>query len=132
MSFPIVGAKHRPPAQGILNNLGLDQALWLIPEPDNAFDANAIKVVVNTAEIPQESLDQMAPDLEGYGSDISEIMASPQHHLGYIPARLAQAFKLDGPVEGTLSFDAKGWPQVSVESETSLPRRTAEEAESDA
>lgn len=59
--YPVVGARHWPDAALILEKLATGTALILRREPDNAFDKNAIQVLV---EIDGE-----------------------EKHIGYIPKR---------------------------------------------
>jgi hypothetical protein len=124
MSFPIVGARFRPPAQAIIQSLGVGSPLWLRPEPDNQFDSNAIAVWFKTSDLSPGSLEELGNNLPGYGMDLEEVRAEPEWQLGYLPARIAKGLNLTEEVRGQLTFDAKGGPGVEVEEE--IPARAEE------
>lgn len=117
-TLPLVGMHFRPPAKAILAVLPVGCPLWLEPEPENPYDANALKVNVRSADIPTApaivvKLNDLAQP-SGFTSD--EIFAKPSWHLGYIPreaaaelaSSVAEAFEINGEVQGKLSFDPAG------------------------
>lgn len=117
-TYPIVGAHFRPPAKAILQVLLGGCPLLIIPEPENPHDPNALRVEVTTTDI-SESQDELLEQLaSGYGSSIAEIRAQDSWHLGYIPrvdaVNLVHRFGIE-PLSGSLTFNAKGAPCVSVD-----------------
>lgn len=64
----IVGNKHRLAGSLVLPVLAVDQPLILEPEPENPYDAEAIKVLVDMT-----------------GSKYSTADEGPVVHLGYLP-----------------------------------------------
>ena len=114
--YPIVGVHFHPPARAILQCLPGGCTLSLIPEPTNEYDPNAVKVVVETQDIPLDG------DLEilvsSFGFSLEDIQRQPEWHLGYIPRTEAEGVQrnLKGERgEGTLSFNVKGKPQIVAE-----------------
>ena len=117
-ALPIVGAKFRPPALGILATLPSDCALVLRREPSNGFDVNAIQVLVARSALERLDARVLNEAVLGYGSSFGDLMLSAEHHLGYIPredaARLAPLVDARGLVEwsGALGFSPTGAPRV--------------------
>jgi hypothetical protein len=83
-TLPIVGARFRPPAQGLLDVLAHSTPLVLRREPSNEYDINAIQVLVASSAITAPTA-QLAKVLEGYGLTIEDLHARSEWHLGYIP-----------------------------------------------
>lgn len=112
-SYPIVGGFYRPPANALLKFMPQGTSLILRPEPENAYDPNAIQVLVQGASIPFD------PDLDeallGYGTDIAAVRDTYEIHLGYIPRGFAATMTLQDEIPGTFGFDAKGKPLVRIE-----------------
>jgi hypothetical protein len=105
-SARIVGAYHRPPALLILQNLPTGQLLSLEPEPDNPYDANAIKVILASSDLPQDT--DFSDQLTSYGHELESLQSSGPIHLGYIERGRTQDLKNTTLV--LLSFDGKGRP----------------------
>jgi len=126
----IVGGKFRPPALGVLSALPAGFPLLLRREPSNAYDNNAIMVLVNDADAWSE-LDDAAVNelLAGYGAEKDDISArlgggSPGFQLGYVPredaseiAVIADALRA-ASWRGVLTFSSSGNPRVTFQ----LPR----------
>lgn len=113
---PLVGAHYRPPAKSILANLPGACPLVLEAEPSNEYDPNAVKVLVETKNIPEDrhgELDMMAA---GYGISIQEILAQPSWHLGYVARDHAERLQpLLASVESAeLGFGSDDKPFVKV------------------
>jgi hypothetical protein len=113
---PLVGAHYRPPAKALLQVLPQGAALVLTPEPDNPFDANAIMVSVATSEVPQGQHPTLKALAAGYGFELDEVLGKAEWHLGYVKATVAATMRLEGPTPARLGFDAKGQPQVQLQS----------------
>jgi hypothetical protein len=112
---PIVGSYYRPPANALIKHMPHRTKLVLRPEPENPYDPNAIMVLVRGSEVETDyDLDQA---LIGYGTNIAEVQAGGEYHLGYIPRGLAATMALPGEIEGTFLLDARGKPQVQFELE---------------
>lgn len=119
MALPIVGAHFHPPAKTLLQFLPLGTPLWLKPEPDNPYDANAIMVGVNgtTVEtaIPKGQIEDFDAALEGFGFNSEEVFSTHEWHLGYIPRTIAETIKLEpGKHPAALAFGADGKPMVTT------------------
>lgn len=128
----LVGMHFRPPAKQVLECLPSGAPLILSPEPENPYDANALKVMVWPGEIPEELRGMLDEKLQGTGSDLGELLAMEEPFwLGYIAASggkpLAKAGR-DGvgnqeflalmagsPTHSAkLAFDAAGLPLVML------------------
>lgn len=89
--FFIAGVQHREGWQACVKKLEVGNEIDLVPEPENKFDSNAIKVVVD------------------------------DFHLGYVPkkfsAEICAAFEIEPLfcVVSTLNKSAKPWEAVEVE-----------------
>lgn len=125
-SYTIVGAKFRPPAQGILNVLASGSKLIARREPSNAYDANAIQIIwyAYRDDLPEDN-EIVNAALAGYGSDLAALMEnSDGWHLGYIPrtAAITLAPKMDAAgvteLEGQFAFSAIGIPRCALEEPT--------------
>ncbi len=122
---PVVGMHFRPPAKAILQVLPMDHPLHVELEPENEYDRNAIKVMINSADIPKEAHSDLGTLAAGYGFDLDQILSQDSWHLGYVKATSAAelASFLGGPqpshkfVSGKLSFDPKGLPVMDMEIE---------------
>ena len=88
----LVGAHFRPPAKQLLTALPAGQSLLLIPEPDNPYDSNAVKVAVvpETIDIDNAIINSA---LEGTGSVIEDFSPVEPLHLGYLPTKLPKGFE---------------------------------------
>jgi hypothetical protein len=115
-SAAIVGARFRPPAADVLNNLGGDTPLICVREPDNQHDENAIKVMINIDLVPvEEFLDEGQEP-----SDVFSIDESDRYQLGYVPRDKAELLasyldKMGGTCPGKLTFTVEGRPQIEME-----------------
>ena len=123
-SYLIVGAKFRPPAQGLLNALPTGTKLLARREASNAYDANAIMVLVRTQDFADTlDIEHTDKELAGFGSSYNALMAQPEWHLGYIPrvdaATLAP--RMDAAqrtsLAGELTFGATGAPRITLTEE---------------
>ena len=116
-TLPLVGAHFRPPAKAILQVLPGATPLLLRPEPDNAYDPNAIQVLVKTSELPEEAHDDLELHAQGYGHSLEEILAEPEWHLGYVKATEAVWLvkQLSGDTSCKLGSLLNGNPAVIVE-----------------
>lgn len=110
---PLVGMHFRPPAKAILGVLPLGCQLMLYPEPDNAYDSNAIMVHVLSEHIPKGADADLDATASGFGYDAATIRERSAWHLGYIAKEVAATVRLAGPTPGTLSFTPEGKPQVN-------------------
>lgn len=134
---PVVGMHFRPPAKAILAFLPSGAQLSLQLEPDNPYDANAIRVLVEAKEVPEDLRDALNAQLCGFGHDLESFDAGSPWHLGYIARE--HAAELAGPLAdaidnaevtdaelvngGTctwpaqLLFDGSGKPMASIDLE---------------
>lgn len=86
---PLVGAFHRPPAKTVLEVLPHGTLLLLVPEPENPYDAGAIRVMVDLRTVT-ESNDELGlaliSALDGAGADAFEVIHGGALQLGYCAA----------------------------------------------
>lgn len=119
ISLPIVGAKFRPPASGLLSVLRAGNKLLIRREPDNQYDANALQVLIVRDELEKLPEAQLQSACEGFGFGSAEVLAAPEWHLGYIPRgdaeMLAPSFDRAATrgISASLTFDFRGRPAVS-------------------
>ena len=108
MGLPIVGQRFRPPASELLNMLPGGHDIDLEAEPTNAYDPNAVKVVIPFSEFAQAALDEIAKDGE---QENWQALIFP-FHVGYVPKELAKMLVESGefPTKGYLAFDMQGRP----------------------
>ena len=119
--FPIVGAKFRPPAPGILSILPSGARLVARRESTNQYDANAVQVVWPT-EVAQfvTRLEAINEVLVGYGTTLSALAEQPEWHLGYVPRENAATLapRMDAAqrptLSGRLAFSASGNPRIAL------------------
>jgi hypothetical protein len=110
-TYPIVGMFYRPPAQAILSVLSPGTELIVRAEPTNAVDPNAIAVWISTADIPDSDAAHKKLELGAAecGLTLDDVLSTEEHHLGYIPAAIAAALKLDDSDRpGELVFSTTG------------------------
>jgi hypothetical protein len=117
-TLAIVGARFRPPAQAVLENLSSGTKLLLKRQPDNPYDSNAVQV--------------MLPLDENHGDTVSGLLLASDIpfeeplHLGFIPrddaatiAPIMDQQYLNGDGDGvsewpgTLTFLLSGQPAIS-------------------
>ena len=127
-SAPIVGARFRPPAADVLNNLPGDQELVCVREPLNPHDENAIRVVVDINSIMNICQSMLEPDQEM--SDVFAIDERDHFHLGYVPRDKAEMLAgyldaMGGECKGKLSFNVEGRPQVEMSVDDGIPEEIA-------
>lgn len=118
-NYVIVGARFRPPAKALLDTLPLGTQLLARREPQNAYDPNAIQVLVHPNDF--QSTDALRIQCEQYGKSIEEIMGASEWHLGYVPreeaAKVAPRMDHDAitAIVGSLTFSAQGVPCIRLE-----------------
>lgn len=114
---PIVGMRHHRPAKALTDNLPLGTRLILRAEPTNAWDENAIQVLVPTSAIPDDEA-LFGEALSSYGFTLTEVLSWGEVMLGYVPKELAAVLKSDGfpngrDIEGEFTVSgASGSPQA--------------------
>lgn len=117
-SSPIVGMYYRPPAAAIMKCLHSGCALRLVPEPSNAYDANAVQVMLDSATILDASRERLADALQGMGYSVEDIFAQPEWHLGYLAKEYAAAMQSlivgASRCEASLAFGPSGKPQANI------------------
>lgn len=89
----IVGLKFHPPALALIRGLPLHCPLILRAEPNNAYDPNAIRVILPTATIPQLAFGQINEELLSSGMEIDDLLAQEEWLLGYIPRQVASELR---------------------------------------
>lgn len=121
--FPIVGMFHRPPAQAIVNVLSIGTPLFLLAEPENEHDINAIAVRILTKDISDAALGQLEETLPPVGYSTDSLFQQDEWHLGYIPRNFAAKLRgenivpLDEKVAVTFGTNAEGAPRVIFDRE---------------
>lgn len=109
----LVGAFHRPPAKQVLECLPTGQPLLLIPEPENPYDREALRVLVEPGTIPVELHDMLRDKLAGTGTELEDLLMQPDPlQLGFVVASegkpLAKAREASPmPLVGNREFNAE-------------------------
>ena len=123
----LVGAHFRPPAKQVLAHLPAGAELIIQREPENPYDAGAIKVLVDLAEVPEGQRGALDEALTGTGTDLVELLQGPLLQLGFIisptnkklggyASNLAVGeFMSRGACIARLGFTAEGEPLVITE-----------------
>lgn len=132
----LVGMHFRPPAKLILAELPSGTRLNLVPEPDNPYDAEAVKVIIQTSELKHalesilsqsEEFDRFNLQLAGMGFNVDDLLIEPEWHLGYCArtgnvqlAKIAGASSASEVLDcrahtGVLFFGANGEPLIRIE-----------------
>ena len=116
-TLPIVGAFFRPPAKALIEVLAIGTPLFLIAEPDNPYDSNAIAVFLESANIPISAHPILEETLPPFGFSIEQILSQDAWHLGYVPKEMAAKITAQGilgsdPYPVTFSTSANGGPRV--------------------
>ena len=105
----ILGSHFRPPAKLIFQYLASGTVLLLEPEPDNPYDANAIKVMLLSRDLPTD--EEFIDNLQSFGHDIEELRSRRRIHLAYIERnRTGDFVEVE---EIMLSFGPKGQPMAT-------------------
>lgn len=101
LQYPIVGSRHRKPADEVLNALPGGAQLTLVPEPYNEFDTNAISVWVYMPKVEQ------TPMLTRVLNKYAEVLLNVgNYQLGYLPREAAKYLKHERRFPDT-NVDAK-------------------------
>lgn len=118
----IVGDHFRPPAKALLKVLPFGTPLQLVAEPSNPYDPNAVKVMLQSKDIPHTLKDNFEIEAAKYGFDFAQLMEQSEWQLGYIPrdraADLAGTFSETEPTIGTLGAMTTGKPAIVVQLDT--------------
>jgi len=145
MKTLITGAFARLPGRQVLEVLPARASLLLVPEPENPYDSEAIRVEIDSAEIPHASHRELTDRLEGTGWSLADVLQNGEAiHLGYVAASngkpllraglavgnrefndAANRRQLTAPYSGKLCFAADGAPMVELQ----LPAAPSEEEE---
>lgn len=97
----LVGSSFHPPAILLLQNLPSWAELVLAPEPENPYDAGAIKVSVGIEQIPAARHEELEGLLPGCGMTLSELLAEPFWMLGHVAASGGKPLEKAGLRAGT-------------------------------
>lgn len=117
-TLPIVGAFHRPPAQALIDVLAVGTPLFLMAEPTNAYDANAIQVYLESHNIPAEAHPSLEEAIARFGLDLDTVLSQDQWHLGYVPKEFAAQLRAAGtimpniPMDVEFALSSEGKPRV--------------------
>lgn len=123
LSASIVGQffrdKEGVPTKAFFSVMALNHPLVLQLEPTNAFDPNAIKVLLEMRTLPQgEELDTALAD---FGLSFDEL--EPRYHIGYIakgealhwhPRIREKVLRKDDEWPAKLTFTMTGKPQATI------------------
>lgn len=82
----LVGSHFRPPASLLLTVLPTGTPFLLERDDFNEYDAAALKVMLNPADIPQEQHPQLEAELPSYGRELAELLCGDAIFLGFIAA----------------------------------------------
>lgn len=142
----LVGAHFCPPAKQLLTALPAGTPLLLIPEPDNPYDENAVRVLLPLSSLPSTE-DPLSGGLDhallGTGLSLDDLLAAGEPiHLGYLPAtgnkqlaqaqaqglslasniEVLQALAAQPPWHALLRFAPDGSPMVAALPDTKEPK----------
>lgn len=129
ITLMLVGAHFRPPATQILEWLSGGAKFVLVPDPENQYDAQAIRACLDPREIPTAYLPTLREICLPTGKDYQEFTSEPMF-LGFVansaktvPEGYTSATELAGlvataalafPLIATLAFTAEGKPCLTV------------------
>jgi hypothetical protein len=117
-TLPIVGLFHHQPASLLVECLGIGTLLFLLAEPDNQFDPNAVAVYLESHNIPQAAHEKLEHEAPRFGQSLDSILGQDQWMLGYIPRAMAQVLRETDtvvpnvPVDVTFETNPEGKPRV--------------------
>ena len=117
-TLPIVGSFYRPPAKILIDALPIGTPLFIMAEPDNQYDPNAVAVWLETRNIPETSYAALEEALPAFGFDLDTVLSQDQWHLGYIPKdfaaqlRASETVMPNTPVDVEFATAANGSPRV--------------------
>ena len=126
---PLVGMHFRPPAKALVGVLPVGTSLQLVPEPENPYDVNAVRVEVS-GEVLREICENTAArsnlemQLEGFGESIESVLSAEVWHLGYVESSKTKSAERFAKVlagearECTFGLDAAGKPRVVLEAQS--------------
>ena len=120
LRFPIVGMYYRPPAQALVNVLGIGTPLALRAEPDNEVHSNAVAVILKSADLNDEAIAALDGELANFGFTIKNILDQDEWQLGYVPRNMADDLRMSGRVEpgtdviGEFRCAASGAPRIVI------------------
>lgn len=80
----LVGAHFNPPAKTLLTHLPAQCPLTLEPDPENPYDAGAIKVMLDPDDIPESQHQALAEALPLQGATLEQVMSAGLIQLGHI------------------------------------------------
>lgn len=84
-TYLIVGSRHYPPALALIYTIPENTILELQKEPENKYDNHAVRIMLQTNNIPSYCHTELAEELIKYGIDINTVLSKPCHKLGYLP-----------------------------------------------
>jgi len=122
-SFPIVGARFRPPAQALTNGLPQETPVILRAEPTNPYDINAIQVLLQSSsliDLEEDQINILNEELSSSGKTVEDITDMEEWHLGYIPREMAKKLRESGTINqdveypATFKINLRGQPQVDI------------------
>lgn len=126
----LVGMHFRPPAEVVTSHLPSGASLQLVPEPENPYDASAVRVECSASAIPETQYEALEAALDGTGFDLNDVLTMGPIHLGYVAAsggkpllkaglavgnkEFLELLNNDRPNSATLTFGADGSPRVTI------------------
>ena len=104
----LVGAFFRPPAKQILSVLPAGNPLALVPEPSNAYDPEALAVMLLVSNLTESSLKALSYILDGTGVTMEDVLAGQEFcwdigapeaaiHVGYVASEGNKQLLAKGP-----------------------------------
>lgn len=130
----LVGTHFYVPGKNILPLLPSGTRVIFQPEPENPYDENAIKVLLQCGPLlgtSDETDAELRNALLGTGWDLHDLLERSPIQLGHVgktggkPLEKAgiqcgnkeflAAFSAEAPMQGTLTFDGQGRPLLKLE-----------------
>jgi hypothetical protein len=116
---PLVGMFFHPPANLVLKGLLGGTHLTLLAEPENPYDANAIRVECCPRDMEPEYAENARDELEGFGYTLEELLEIPSIHLGYVAKNATHLVRghFEGyfPCGGVLVWSGDGKPWIELD-----------------
>jgi len=109
----------RPPANLVLKGLLGGTHFTLFAEPENPYDANAIRVECCPRDMEPQYAEGTRDELEGFGFTLEELLAINSLQLGYVAKNATHLvrghFDNHFPCGGVLVWGGDGKPWIELD-----------------
>ncbi len=136
-NFMVAGVLHEDRAEVIERYASEGDTVFLVREPENAYDSNAIRVRLQNGRdigfVPREYAAGLAPALDSGSKQHAYLTKILTGRRAPIPVVQANLYRSDAPVSGALLRDEIPEPagrRISTEPGRGVPKRASAQAES--